>query len=181
MIRTIYSDELYHHGIKGQRWGVRRYQNEDGTLTEEGKRRIRKVNDNVYLVEQNKSLLARGLAKMSKKIREEQEKDTQYKIMVGEKVIGDLELYKESADSINVTWIGIKSKERGKKYAQSVMDWVIRDSKDKGYKQLTLEVPGNSPDARHIYEKSGFKDEGVLTTKEEDPVWDGLTKMRKKL
>ena len=33
----IYS--LYHHGIKGQRWGVRRFQNEDGTLTDEGKQR----------------------------------------------------------------------------------------------------------------------------------------------
>lgn len=31
--------ELYHHGIKGQRWGIRRYQNEDGSLTEEGKKR----------------------------------------------------------------------------------------------------------------------------------------------
>ena len=30
---------LEHHGIKGQKWGVRRYQNEDGTLTEEGKKR----------------------------------------------------------------------------------------------------------------------------------------------
>jgi len=34
-----YSTELYHHGIKGQKWGVRRYQNEDGTLTPEGKKR----------------------------------------------------------------------------------------------------------------------------------------------
>lgn len=34
-----YNNELYHHGVKGQRWGVRRYQNEDGSLTEEGKRR----------------------------------------------------------------------------------------------------------------------------------------------
>lgn len=31
--------ELYHHGIKGQRWGIRRYQNPDGSLTEAGKRR----------------------------------------------------------------------------------------------------------------------------------------------
>lgn len=30
---------LCHHGIKGQKWGVRRYQNPDGTLTEEGKKR----------------------------------------------------------------------------------------------------------------------------------------------
>lgn len=32
-----YSTELYHHGIKGQKWGVRRYQNPDGTLTALGK------------------------------------------------------------------------------------------------------------------------------------------------
>lgn len=31
--------ELYHAGIKGMRWGVRRYQNSDGTLTSAGKRR----------------------------------------------------------------------------------------------------------------------------------------------
>lgn len=36
---TPYSNELYHHGVKGQRWGVRRYRNEDGSLTEAGKKR----------------------------------------------------------------------------------------------------------------------------------------------
>ena len=30
---------IYHHGIKGQKWGVRRYQNEDGSLTNAGKKR----------------------------------------------------------------------------------------------------------------------------------------------
>lgn len=34
-----YSNELMHYGKKGQKWGVRRYQNKDGTLTEAGKKR----------------------------------------------------------------------------------------------------------------------------------------------
>lgn len=38
----IVNGELYHHGIKGQKWGRRRYQNADGTLTEAGKRRYAK-------------------------------------------------------------------------------------------------------------------------------------------
>lgn len=35
----IRQGELYHHGIKGQKWGVRRFQNEDGSLTPAGERR----------------------------------------------------------------------------------------------------------------------------------------------
>lgn len=34
------NDILQHHGIKGQRWGVRRYQNYDGSLTAAGRRRV---------------------------------------------------------------------------------------------------------------------------------------------
>lgn len=33
------SDEIYHHGIIGQKWGVRRYQNADGTYTDAGLKR----------------------------------------------------------------------------------------------------------------------------------------------
>ena len=38
----VYETELYHFGIKGQKWGVRRYQNPDGTLTAKGKKRLAK-------------------------------------------------------------------------------------------------------------------------------------------
>lgn len=38
------NDELYHHGIKGQKWGIRRFQNKDGSLTTDGKKRYSEPN-----------------------------------------------------------------------------------------------------------------------------------------
>lgn len=34
----VRENELRHHGIKGMKWGVRRYQNKDGSLTSKGKK-----------------------------------------------------------------------------------------------------------------------------------------------
>lgn len=39
------NEQLKHHGVKGQKWGVRRYQNKDGTLTSEGKKHYGKGGD----------------------------------------------------------------------------------------------------------------------------------------
>lgn len=63
------SDYLAHHGILGQKWGVRRFQNEDGTYTEAGKERYGKN------VPEGKTRYGRGknIAKEYRKIRNEEE------------------------------------------------------------------------------------------------------------
>ena len=45
---------LQHHGIKGQKWGVRRFQNTDGSLTAEGKKRY-SVNDYQQAIDKTKT------------------------------------------------------------------------------------------------------------------------------
>ena len=54
--------ELYHHGIKGQRWGVRRYQNQDGTLNAAGIKRLWKMENRKQkyqkLLDRNRSELS---------------------------------------------------------------------------------------------------------------------------
>lgn len=42
-------NELYHHGIKGMKWGIRRYQNKDGSLTSQGKKKYGKSTGKILL------------------------------------------------------------------------------------------------------------------------------------
>lgn len=83
---------LAHSGIKGMKWGIRRYRNEDGTLTEAGKKRYAKMNakvDKIYdrktktayatLDRTNRAMTALTMAKdMNKTAKDHKRPDSDY-------------------------------------------------------------------------------------------------------
>lgn len=67
------TENLSHHGIIGQKWGVRRYQNKDGTLTAEGKKRVKEL----------KGKDESSLSSSDKKLIEASKKETRDRLQKG--------------------------------------------------------------------------------------------------
>lgn len=61
----MYENELYHHGVKGQRWGIRRFQNKDGSLTRLGQKRADSAQKKAAKAEQKKAKQAARAAKIA--------------------------------------------------------------------------------------------------------------------
>ena len=71
-VRRIKTDELYHHGVKGQRWGVRRYQNPDGTLTPRGQKKLEKYRTReIGYVNKRIAVSQKRVDKINKKLQTE--------------------------------------------------------------------------------------------------------------
>ena len=139
---------LVHHGIKGQKWGIRRFQNPDGSRTAEGRQRygysaetpkspreelsehvnrvvnnhsIRNFSNNISTIRKENAInKAKKTAKYNQQYWEDQAKITEKYIKMLERGErdSDFESKKEVKDAIKI------EKENLKKYQQFAKDWI---------------------------------------------------------
>ena len=89
----VRTDELQHHGIKGMKWGKRRFQNADGTLTPLGRFRYGKATTEDYTELHGKVEKASGFVKSAQKYQSEKDhKEYEEKIKTDLKNMTDAEL-----------------------------------------------------------------------------------------
>lgn len=133
--------ELYHHGVKGQKWGVRRYQKKDGSLTPLGKMKYRTDKDFKRSYDRNEALKKARQAKAEKRQHEAEREQVIRSGSASEllKYKGEL-----SPQEMNVAWqriqwengmkqIADKEVSAGKSKADKVVD-TIGDLTDKSQK-----------------------------------------------
>lgn len=181
-------EALEHFGVKGMRWGVRNERQpkpeltsllKEGTIT-----RTTKNGDEFTLSQVPPNWLQKGLAAASSSYREQFKNSAYLSIKDKEgKKIGAANFWHKGPDTVYLNWITINKHSRGNGYAGAVLKAAEDHSRAAGKKKMVLEVPGNAPDARHIYEKMGFKVTKEASAKEakDDPIWGGLTHMEKRL
>lgn len=183
--------DISHHGIKGQKWGVRRYQNPDGTLTSEGEKRYGIKNKKIYTYKtKNGEVLTykplnkfnRFLARNSKKYRDAVNRDYNYEIenQNGEKV-GNLELeLKDDGKTTYINWLSTNQRYGGKGYGRAGLEFAERFAKEHGSERITAEVVGHTPQINHLVDNMGYiRMEQILGP--EDDVWGGLTRINKEI
>lgn len=164
--------ELYHHGVKGQRWGVRRYQNKDGSLTEEGvyRRRAQRASrtkddvDRIYnkMSDKDKALLGDDTA--SKEFLTIDEGEYVVKRFLdkeGDTPVAWMDLMTTTKRGELTVAIGTDPDYRGQgralKLAKKGVEWFDRNADKYGADRLDWGAFAENAASRKIAEKAGFK------------------------
>lgn len=177
-------EELIHFGTKGMKWGVRkeRASNLQGLLT---KSIIRKTanGDTLTLSPNPPTKLHKTIAALSGKYANHYHTQSYLTIKDKQgKKIGSASLWLKGEGKnkeLYLNWIQVDKSSRGKGYATVALKAAEEHGKKMGLKRMLLDVPGNAPDARHIYDKMGFKPTGKVVGNKKD-MWGGLTEMEYK-
>lgn len=178
------TNELYHYGVKGMKWGVRKDRIKNTSIQPPQLQTVvlSKRGESVELYRNPKSTTAKFLAKVIPGLKDKQDRYTDYSIKDKEgKIVGSISTNMDSDRTLNIAWLCVNNKSEGKGYGQSAMRTIIEHAKRSGFKEMTLEVPTTSPNARHIYEKLGFKETGEKMIGDKNDIWGGLTEMRLEL
>lgn len=166
---------LSHYGIKGMKWGIRRYQNKDGSLTSAGRKRladeaakksifgteseftIKTKSGETLNVEPKKPLSAakkvlNALIGASDDLGRRGDANYDIKNSKGE-TIGELSLISKNSSTAYLDWITIDESQRGNGYATDVINTLIDSARDSGYQKLELNALKKP---RPLYERIGF-------------------------
>ena len=124
--------ELYHWGVKGMKWGVRRYQNKDGSLTPTGRKRVSASEDSIKVNKiRNKSISEMSnqeLRDANNRLQlERQYKDLTKKKSKGQKIVS---AFIKTAGTIVAVEAAARTYKRvGEGVIDKIGDWVVRDIK----------------------------------------------------
>ena len=124
----ILSNELQHHGIKGQKWGVRRFQNTDGSLTAEGKKRY-SVNDYQQAIDKTKTAgkIVNEAKTLNNTVKKLNDPAAERRIRKSAAEMSDIELQKRvqrlnMEDNYTRMMLHRESLERGRTFVDKALD-----------------------------------------------------------
>lgn len=142
---------------------------------------ITPITSSLCLKEMNGQDFENIISQYVERIRKCREHFKCFWILINGKKIGTLHIHEiprqaKGGNILVIHWIDIEKEHRGHKYATQVLEYLIESYKARNFREFHLEVPGNAPDARHIYEKLGFIDTGK-TREKHNKSWNGLTTM----
>ena len=124
------NNELYHYGVLGMKWGIRRYQNKDGTLTALGKKREKEdIHEDYKKVHDKKSVKYMSDAELQNRNKrlqmEKQYQNMTKKTNKGKKIVTALIA---TAGTITALEGAYKTYKRlGNSAIDKIGDWLISD------------------------------------------------------